>query len=114
MHIFGTKLIFLIFRHCYDKKLNLTRKVMAKVTKTEVIQYQLKRYDLIGFSEHLGETVHNGHYRSFLEKTHQQFDDLGGNEVDDRGVVIPLELTLPDEEDYADSKEQGYVYLYKK
>ena len=83
-----------------------TVKLETRVTETGEITYGLRRYNLLGFSEHLGTTGDNGHYRAFLRENCLVFDDFGGSEDP---AVYPFE-----EEDFWDAEKQGYVYLYKK
>ena len=84
-----------------------TVKLETSVTETGEIKYGLKRYELLGFTQHMGTTGDNGHYRAFLRENCLVFDDLGGSEEDPD--IGPFEY-----EDYLEAEEQGYMYLYKK
>ena len=96
-------------RYTYGQK-----KVTTKIKGTDTVVYGRETYQLVGFTEHIGEDARSGHYIGYRTETSQSFNDLGGVAVDSFGYALPPEVTDLNSVELDQAKERGYVYLYKK
>ena len=79
---------------------------MIKVKESEKLVYGGCDYDLAGFTEHLGDEATQGHYVAYQEKGRLLFNDHNG--VEDPELIRISQAQL------AKSRENGYVFLYKR
>ena len=86
----------------------------TSIKKADKITYGLEDYSLVGFTVHQGLDAESGHYVAYNSETSEKFDDLGGNQRDKCGNILPPDNDFVPGDQLAIAQEKGYIYLYKK
>ena len=89
-------------------------KVRTSIKKADKIVYGFEEYSLVGFTMHQGLDAESGHYVAYNSETSMKFDDLGGNQRDKYGNILPPDNDFVPGDQLAIAQEKGYIYLYKK
>ena len=86
----------------------------TSIKKADKITYGLEDYSLVGFTVHQGLDAESGHYVAYNSENSEKFDDLGGNQRDKYGDILPPDNDFVSRDQLAIAQEKGYIYLYKK
>ena len=86
----------------------------TSIKKADKITYGLEDYSLVGFTVHQGLDAESGHYVAYNSENSEKFDDLGGNQRDKNGDILPPDNDFVPRDQLAIAQEKGYIYLYKK